>query len=600
MTGNAHSAQYSAAVICLLVVAAVMLLPARASASGKNRHYRTPDGYCWYDIWWREQRSDAKTALMLHFGMPREHPWTRPGNTRLAPEDDDDSDELGDDLAELEGDDGGGGVIDDLRSKIQKQEEQDFEQRRGRHRDQKAPAGKIFDYSPNRNVLDIPDGVRKVDNGRFGDGIKFTGKNGLIVRPGEKGKRRTFDGWYKPTALPEESAWLVGSPSGAQLHLLSDGRLRLSWPQQKASDKRRHITSKRAVKPNEWHHISCLTWASNSRFIKTEMQIRVDARVVARYKNRKSRSDLPPLMDATARFCIGAGPDGETAYTGLMDDIRVTTRRRYNRREQWPEFDPEKHPRPVPFGPPLFSEDTRVFHAGFESRSLRIHPNNHPELTWDLGEHAEFADYQINSPFGKSLLVDPAMGFPRIPIQGMSPHKGTLELWFQPMNWDNNTMIGENMPPSHSLIRFCGRDKRSGKIVTFMEFRLPRVSMFGGKGWCQPGTWTHFVWSWSRDDVVETENNWGDTKKGDPTATFRGIRFGKKIWRAMLRRNTDVLDHVEPLYAEIGFDEDVTVYHGQRPGIIVDEFIYHAEPVDREQLKKTTAAWAKKYHPRRQ
>jgi len=133
-----------------------------------------------------------------------------------------------------------------------------------------------------------------------------------------------------------------------------------------------------------------------------------------------------------------------------------------------------------------------------------------------------------------------------------------------------------------------------------MTFHVPWVSMFGGKGWCQPGTWSHIAWSWSRKDVVETKHNWGDTQKGDPIRTFRGVVFGRTFWRAMLSREVDLIDHVEPLYMEIGIREDFSAYHHQRPAILVDEIIYHRESVDVENLKTATETWAKKHHPRRQ
>jgi hypothetical protein len=197
---------------------------------------------------------------------------------------------------------------------------------------------------------------------------------------------------------------------------------------------------------------------------------------------------------------LGADPDGGRTYTGLMDDIRISARRRYNGREQWPEFNPESAARPIPFGEPLFNGDRRLIHAGFESPTLEVHPEGKPALEWNLNEHAEFTDYQVDTPFGKGLLVDPAMGFPRIPIHNMDPNRGTLELWFQPVNWDDNTSFGLRInwnKQNLSILRFRGRHRRNGEVVTFMEVFIPRGQMGGGVGWSRPGRWNHFVWSWS-------------------------------------------------------------------------------------------------------
>lgn len=588
--------QLALATLCLLLG----ILPCTVEGGGKNRNFRNRHGLAYFDVWWREQRADRKTALMLHFGAPKPHPWLAPGDAKLADEEPQDDDLFGGE--ELGGlDDLGGGGLGGLGTAVVEQEGKAIAQRHGRLLDAKAPAGKVFDYSPNLSEARLPDSVRKTPEGRFGKGLEFSGKTGLSIYLGAKGERFVLDGWFKPTKRPEAPVWLMGTEHGARVWLLPDGKVRFDWFAHPHDEERQRLTSSRPVPLGEWSHLSCGVWASNERYANPEYRIYVNARVAARHKTgERHEHDIGPLVSEKVTFHLGADPEGGGAYTGLMDDVRVTCLRRYNIRERWPDFDPREHPRPISFGPPLFQEDRRVFHADFESPTLRVHPEDHDRITWELGNYADFSDYQVDAPFGKGLLVDPAMGFPRIPIQGMSPHKGTLEIWFQPMNWDNNTIIGENTPKSHAMLRFRGRDKRNGRIVTFMSFMLPNTSMFGGKGWCQPGTWSHFVWSWSPKDVVKTENNWGDIKKGDPISAFRGIRFGEEIWRAMLRRDVNVLNHVEPLYAEIGIAANFKGYHGQRPAILVDELIYHSEPLPQEQRKQTTAKWAEQHHPEKQ
>jgi hypothetical protein len=356
------------------------------------------------------------------------------------------------------------------------------------------------------------------------------------------------------------------------------------------------MTAKDPIGVGQWTHVAFYQWVATGHSVRTETRLGVNGRVVARTEGDRKQIPPPPLVAAGNILFIAASPEGREGYRGVMDDIRVTAMRRYCIREQWPQFDPGKHPRPIPFGPPLFEKDQRLFHFGFEGPRPTVHPLETATMEWKLGTDARLADFQVDAPFGKALLVDPAMGFPRIPIQGMSPHQGTLELWFQPFNWDNNTVIGERTPQSYSMVRFYGRDKRNGKTVQFMSFDLPRESMFGGKGWCQPGTWSHFAWGWSPEDVLD-EDGWGNARKGDPVGAFRGIRFGELVWRAMLRRNVQLIDHVEPLYAEIGVDAGFPVYHGQRPAILIDEIIYHPEKLPQEDRIRSTREWAAKHHP---
>jgi len=575
----------------LLPLAALLLsllLPA-AHAGGKNRHYRDARGRAWYDVWWREQHSDPKTALMLHIGQPQDPAWMEPGNAKLAAQNDDDpllDEDLGGALGAPSPGGGLGGLGTDMTAKYKKP-------KYGRDREQKAPAGKVFDYSPNRYTLTLPKGIRKVDEGRFGKALAFSGNKGLRLVLGDKGEHHVIDGWIKLPALPEAPMWILGSERGAQLRVLPEGKLELRWSTHKGEA--RSIVSEEGIDAGEWHHIIAMTWWSNDRFPDTERQLRINNKIVAHYQYPGRTEDVAGLFEPGEVLAIGADPDGKQGFRGMLDDIRITDRRHYCDRERWPDF-PAGIPRPISFGAPLFEEDRRVWHIDFESPAVDLHPKKDARIQWKLGKWAEFADYQVDAPFGKGLLVDPAMGFPRIPIDGMSEQAGTLEMWFQPVNWDNNTMIGENMPRSYSMMRFKGRHKKTGEIVTFMSLDMPEVSMFGGKGWCQPGTWTHFVWSWSPDDVLK-KDGWGDAKKGDPVGAFRAIYFGDLIWRAMVRRNTKVIGQVEPLYVEIGIEADWKGQHGQRPAIMVDELIFHSEPLSQEFRKKATQAWAKAYHP---
>ncbi|MFW5803026.1 MAG: LamG domain-containing protein [Verrucomicrobiota bacterium] len=575
-----------------------MCLPVQLHAAPAT-HYTNQEGFGYYDIWWRESRSDRKTALLLHCGAPREHPWQKHGDAKVAKQQSPQEEQLVTELdGMLGGDPDAGGGMGDMGGDIEQQQKRQFASREGRSRAEAAPPGTVFDYSPNLGSAELPETVHKVEEGRFGKGLKFTGNQPLSIFVGSNGGHRTMDVWIKPAALPQDAAWLVGTRGGARLHLLSDGRVRLTWPHVRGLPGAITLTSKTAIPAGEWSHVAAYLWFSGGHARKYQLRLGINGRAIT----QRAKENFPPLVPPETMYFIGANPDGKEAFTGIMDEIRVASRRRYNTREDWPDFDPANHPRPVPFGPPLFEKDRRVFHVGFESRSLTVHPEGEPTLRWDLEDHAEFADLQVDSPFGKGLLVDPALGFPRFSIRGMSPHQGTLEMWVQPVNWDNNSAFGERISWNRktlSVVRFRGRDNRNGKIVTFMEVALPRASMFGGKGWLQPGTWTHLAWSWSREDVLK-EAGWGKTRKGDPVSTFRAIRFGEQIWRAMLKRDPGLLDHVEPLYAEIGVSNDLTVYHDQRPAILVDEIIYHSRHVNREKLKKPTADWHRKYHPEAQ
>lgn len=569
-------------------------------ASAGPTSYTDRRGYAFYDLWWREARSDRETALLLHFGVPSEHPWTRPGTSKLeagrekaeAPE------EFGGLLDELgEGDLGGGGAGDGLggaKDEFTRKQMARMEQAEGRRRSDAAPEGRVYDYSPNLEVIPLPDGAEVTPEGKFGLALKLAGESGLRVPIGEKGGGRAMEGWFKPTELPEEAVVLLASRGdGAKLLLHPDGKLELIWKAFEG-DRTMRLKTEAGIEAGRWTHIAAYVFrakhieefANKGRF--HEVRIGVNGEVAA--VHRKEREFKQGDLVRRGTFYIGMNADGGRVYRGLMDDVRVTDLRRYAPRVPMPWRDAGAD-REIPFGPPHFESDDRVFHASFESREMTV-SQGADRLTWKLGEAASFEDMQLPGPRGKGVVVDPAFGSIRIPIKGMSATEGTLEMWWKPMNWDNHTDFSKIDWSKHlmSVARLMGRDKKTGKIVQFMELELARAAVHGEHTWIHPGEWNHFVWTWSPRDVHE-QDGWGETRAGDPLGTFRAWRFGKLFYRGMLKRNNDVMNRVEPLYMDIAITDDITVYHGQRPAIAIDEVVGYDRAFTEEEKKKAYKRW---------
>jgi hypothetical protein len=553
--------------------------------AGARTSYVDPQGYAYYDIWWREQRSAEDTALLLHFGQPQEHPWSQPGNAKVSSEEPPAEQQAIEDafsgLDDLSSD--GGNPFGSMRNNMSQRKQKQLEHRDGRPRSDVAPPGKVYDYSPNRRVIELPEYARIVEDGKFGSALKLTGQGGVEVRIGDAGGLRTLDGWFRPKQLPDEPVCLVSSITGdVTLMLLPDGRIRFHWRHPRERSEQFTLTSDKAIKPGVWTHVSAYTRLQKhieGRSNRYWVRLGINGEVVAELKRDEHYTKAWPLVPRR-RLIIGANPDGGQTYTGLVDDLRVAHVRRYHVKNALAWRDPSGE-KPVPFGPPHFTEDTRVFHASFESPRMAVHPPGHPKIRWDLGEYASFSDMQVPGIHGKGLLIDPAFDLPRIPIQGFSIKEGTFELWIQPVNWDNHTDFGKISWHKHtmSVARFMGRDKKTGKVVPFMEFTLTRATIHGVHDWIHPGTWYHFIWTWSPEDVYKKDLVWGKNppKKGDPISNFKAHREGYRWWKSELRRDVDLLDRIEPLYLELGINDDITVYHGQRPAIMVDEVIGHAK-----------------------
>jgi hypothetical protein len=72
---------------------------------------------------------------------------------------------------------------------------------------------------------------------------------------------------------------------------------------------------------------------------------------------------------------------------------------------------------------------------------------------------------------------------------------------------------------------------------------------------------------------------------------FRATCEGENIYKAVLKRNTKLLDRIEPLYLEIGISNDITVYQNQRPAILIDEVIGHDRAFSEEEIEKAPKRW---------
>lgn len=596
-------------VLWLCVFSLALWLPAAVFGGGQGRYTRD-DGYAFYDIVWMEQRADHDTALMLHFNEPEPPAWAEPGERKLTQEQEaEQQDELGEELGEMMGDLDDSSETTEAGAEMLAAKEKERRYRGGRPLGEEAPPDVIYDYSPNALDISLPEGLKKVEEGRFGKALQFTGERGLEVKLGEKGKRYSMDAWIKPARIPDEPVCIFASPyrnkQGARLFLEPDGHLRLDWANQNRRGNGEigygEVTTLRSDEPIEagvWTHVSAYVF--NSIHIEVayrrsdfyEMRIGINGRMAAfaDFGAGLLKGGSPDAINP-GKFYIGMNPDGEQVFEGLMDDVRVTGPRRYNRQIElpWRAEVVENDTFDLPDG----EQDSRVFHAGFNAPDDGLFPEGTKGVDWDLGKHASYKDMLAPGVVGKALLVDPALGFPRVPIRGLSMEEGTFEFWFKPVNWDNHTNYAEKTSFLNKhvvpVMRFMGRHKKTKKIVPFMEVRMYSMTIHGDADWIHPGLWSHVIFSWSPEDVYE-ESGWGKTA-GDPLETFRAVRFGSSIWRGLLSRDTSMMSKVKPLYLEIGIDRDWEAYQGQRPAIMVDEVIGHDRSFSEEEMKTAPLRW---------
>lgn len=560
---------FGRAVRCLLALAVLSLTAAGAlGGKGPTYHY----GACW----WQEYTDDKDTSLLLHFGPPtvteqhklREHLKNeKKFDAENLLKDDDDSLPAGIDRMKP-GDDGLSPVDES-----------------------KAPAGFVLDYSHARKQLKLPPGFAVVDGGRFGKALSCDGGGAArMTIPGVK----SVECWMKIDAYPAAESCIFSVAGGeSQLLLRPDGRLefRLRKPHGNVDEKRlapelvkiilakdANIVSPQAVPLNEWTHVAI--WdqphpapGNTSPF---DARLKINGFDVAWYISEGGNAYEYLGRGIKCELTIANSADGKSGFKGLLDEVRASSGDRafYERPLMpWREAAPQ---RPLQFDKPFFRNDGAVLHAsldkGFE---LDVDKNGAGKIELDLrGKTA--GSLEVDGIRGKGWLLDPAIGFPRVPLKGVTGKEGSLEFWLRPVNWDDTTGYWQHSPPEKlnlSVVRIFGR-AAGAKPSLLVNVTLPRAhDLERTRIPLDGGHWVHCV-------VV-----WRSEGKGHAGLYIDGKYHGR------IRIDAEALGSAEMTYAEFGINDDVTVIGNEPPRAEVDEIVAYNYAVDGDEVQQALARW---------
>ncbi len=542
--------------------------------------------YSYGEVWWEEYVPDRGTSILLHFGRPRPRAAAAVAQ-KIKQQKQDSLDNL--DIGTLD-DDGGDlamGAIEEMKAGAGA----------GPIDDKNVPPDLVLDYSNTRRELELPAGYAKVPEGRFGAGLRCEGGGKLRTDTVDTG--RSMECWFRIEAYPEKPSCIlsIGKDEGRIL-LLPDGRLELKrrlphghvgkkfHPEDKieqilASDPR--IVSPDPVPLKTWTHVVAYTHYPivQGAGQPHDARLMINGEDVAHYHSELNNA-YNFMLRGGQPLIIGNSFDGKQPFAGWIDEVRVSHRaRNFHQRQDLAWRDAA---RALHFDKPYFRRDGTVFHASLD-KGLALDRDRAGvgKITLDLPD-IKPEKIEVPGIRGKGWVLDPAIELPQFPLKGMNALDGSCEFWLRPTNWDNTTGFFPTNRPKHThltVIRFFGKDKRSGKVVQFMRGALPRAQEHGKrKVLIDPGHWLHVVVTWTKEDLER--------------AFFHvDGRWFSRIWR----EKPDVLKHIEPLYARIGISDRTTVAHGERPCIEIDEVVGYDYALDKNEIEQAHDRWRTEIEP---
>ena len=570
----------------LLLLLSLALLPAFVLAGRPKYQY----GECW----WKEYRYSEGTTLLFHFGPPQVS-----ANEALAG-----------DLMEKRAKEEKVGKLfstdpgeDDSVTDEMGMDPEGY--KRGPQIDpSKVSESEVQDYAHANRRYPLPHGMEKVPGGRFGEGLKCTGETGLSLNVNAP---NSIELSFHIDEYPDttQCLWSVKKDE-ARLLLHSDGRLefKLKKPHGRpGTDPNRkteltdaeleaimqrdaEIISKEPVPRKKWVHVRVYRHPhpTPGGGPPWDARLVIDGKTVDSYLSE--RYNMYRFFGRRAtEIILGNSSSGGQGFEGVMDEFRLLGGyRRFYTRPKMPWRDSDHK---LQFGRPWFRNDSTVFYAPLgQSRKYEINRKDAPPIDLNT-EMGSVSDFLAPGILGDGWLINPNVGFPRLSLKGVDAEQGSLEFWFRPVNWDDCTGYWSHTPPRHmrlTIVRLYGRDRRDGKVKQFLKARFPRAhNRERSRKPISPGHWNHVVLRWKKNNP-----KWAGV-------SYRSIG-GRRHSRGT-RRDPELIKHIEPLYAEFGVPDDVTVKWRQKPLVVVDEVVGYSLPLAGDEIEQAFKRWKGRVNP---
>ena len=470
--------------------------------------------------WWEEFDDDERTALLVHFGKPQvKHERVQAVEKKEVREKKDAETKLETELGTVDEGEGEGGGPADIKVEVNVEkvlEEEPIEP----IQDDNRPADVVLDYrvhdrrkAEGRPSSKVQGGATIVGEGRFGKGLRCVGAaGGVRFENLDYEDGRSMECSFKIDRYPVDTQCILSANEDeGQILLHPDGtvELELKHPHGKPSKgywtkefyeaiftKDATIRSRDPIPLNEWVHVVgmmkvIVVQGAGSPFGAAIIVNGVEkADYISEVNNGYSFLGRWSHQQGRASLVIGNREEMSMGFEGLIDEVRVSTGtpRIYYERPPLDWRDPESE-RKLEWDWPYFHKDGMAAHAGLDG-DTKVNRGDEPVRYVIFGE--EGSPGYVEGVRGKAAIAGKNIGYLRVPLKGLSAQQGSVEFWMRPQNWDNSHgyWMDHGAPRgSHlSVARFVGRDKRTGKLVTFIQtaevlrdwFCGETIVMFGG------------------------------------------------------------------------------------------------------------------------
>ncbi len=360
-----------------------------------------------------------------------------------------------------------------------------------------------------------------VRNGRFGGALSFKEGGGRLVFPdGGRTEQNSVEMWVKIDVRPDVDAVIWSCISGTKptlsMHVKGDGSLHVAY-----GGKDAQVDAGKTVF-GEWVHLA-LEWGLIKPSKAGQMQMFVNGKLI--WSGRLSGEDIAPLV-GPGILNVGGGPAGTLGFSGLVDEIRISSSLR-----QFYDLDTELHAlatRPLAeagalSGRPPFVRDAGdlIFHARFnqspnpdlcakgtQAKASATASASGGDEALELKESQTASFYQEGLE-GQALLL--GKGGLEIEYDGngnVDSSGGTIAFWIRPSDWDNfmrDNPYDRIYPTAVDIFHLMGTLPESIKTHEHWNPRIPMARFILWQNMSpgvqqpiefQPGRWVHLAVAW--------------------------------------------------------------------------------------------------------